>query len=136
MVHNLGVVAEECRGARLVRVWEPGEWRAGHIENKLTPVVVTEERAWSRSCVECKLVMGMKAVGTCVCGLMAGYTEQWLGRRLQDALKRMAISAAAGGVGEMYQAGGQVQGERRGDWLLIPTGCLSGHRALLWGWEE
>ncbi|MXQ91155.1 hypothetical protein E5288_WYG005567 [Bos mutus] len=35
--------------------------------------------------------------------LHSGYTEQWLGRRLQDALKRMAISAAAGGVGEMCE---------------------------------
>lgn len=66
MVQNLGVVAEEGGGARLVRVWKPGEWRAGHVENKLTSVVVTEERAWSGSCVEYKLVMGMKAIGTCV----------------------------------------------------------------------
>lgn len=79
--------------------------RAGHVENKLTSVVVTEERAWSRSCVEYKLVMGMKAIGTCVCGLMAGYTERWLGRRLQDAMERMAVSSAAGGAGEKpYQA--------------------------------
>ena len=30
-------------------------------------------------------------------------------------------------------AGGQVQGERRGDWLLTPTGRLIGHTALLRG---
>lgn len=30
-------------------------------------------------------------------------------------------------------AGGQVQGERRGDWLLTPTGRLTGHMALLGG---
>lgn len=46
--------------------------------------------------MEYKLVMGMKVIGTCVCGLMAGYTEQWLGRRLQDAMERMAVSSAAG----------------------------------------
>lgn len=43
-----------------------GEGSAGHVENKLTAVVMAEERAWSQSCVECRSVMGMKAVGVCV----------------------------------------------------------------------
>ncbi|XP_043768459.1 zinc finger protein 692 isoform X5 [Cervus elaphus] len=37
--------------------------------------------------------------------LHSGYTERWLGRRLQDAMERMAVSSAAGGAGEKpYQA--------------------------------
>ncbi|KAM9729770.1 zinc finger protein 692 isoform 5-T5 [Dama dama] len=36
--------------------------------------------------------------------LHSGYTERWLGRRLQDAMERMAVSSAAGGAEKPYQA--------------------------------
>ena len=90
-------------GGRVSEGQGTGEGSAGHVENELPAVEVAEERAWSQSCVECRSVMGMKAVGVCVCGLMAGYTEQRWDRGLQDAMKSKATSSAAGGVGEKPQ---------------------------------